>query len=178
MGTVHLIQSALRTVKDFPVPGISFKDITPILADPVLYNKCIDIMASAVVDHNIDYILSPESRGFLFGAPVALKAEVPFIPVRKPGKLPLEVLSVSYEKEYGVDTLCIHKDDLPAGARVAIIDDLVATYGSAEACCKLAEQAGAIPVLELFLISLSGFEPPKRDINIYSLIQIKEDSDV
>lgn len=172
MGTKNEILDALRTVEDFPKDGISFKDITPILLDPGLYNKVVNIMAGAVMDHDIDYILSPESRGFLFGAPVALKAEVPFIPVRKPGKLPCEVLTQEYEKEYGVDTLCIHKSDLPAGARVAIIDDLAATYGSAEACCKLAEQAGAIPVLQLFLISLNGFEPPKRDIDSYSLIQI------
>ncbi len=136
-------KNLIAEIPNFPKEGILFYDITPMIANPQAYGEAIDAIAKEVAKVKPDAIISPEARGFLFGIPVALKLGVPFIPVRKRGKLPRETLEVEYELEYGTDVLCIHKDDIKAGTNIAIIDDILATGGTAKAMCKMIEQRQA-----------------------------------
>ncbi len=133
----------IRDIVDFPKPGIVFKDITPLLMDPKAFEHTIDVLASRYQDQDFTKILAIESRGFIFGAPLALRLGKGLVPVRKPGKLPSETVSQAYELEYGVDTLEMHQDALDEGEKVIIIDDLLATGGTLEATAKLAEKVGA-----------------------------------
>ena len=148
------LKSKIRVVEDFPTPGISFKDITTLLADKEAYIHVVDTFIDYYKDKNIDMILGPEARGFLFGAAVAYGLGVGFVPVRKPGKLPGETTRYDYDLEYGSDALEIHKDALKPGMRVAIVDDLLATGGTMRASAKLVEMQGAEVVSLGFLIEL------------------------
>jgi adenine phosphoribosyltransferase len=150
------LRSAIRDVPDFPKPGIIFKDITPLLSDAELFRLAIDTFAAAADEHRPDKIVGIDARGFLFGAAVAYKLGVGFVPVRKKGKLPWRCESAQYELEYGTAVAEMHADSLHAGQRVVLIDDLLATGGTAAAAIKLIRKMGAELVEALFLIEL-GF---------------------
>ena len=148
------LKKSIRIVEDFPKEGISFKDITTLIADGEAFKYSIDAIAEHLKDKKVDVILGPEARGFIFGVPVAYALGVGFVPVRKKGKLPFETVSVSYDLEYGTDILEIHKDAIKKGQRVAIVDDLLATGGTTEAAIKLIENLGGEVVSLQFLIEL------------------------
>jgi len=146
----------IRSVPDFPKPGILFRDITTLLSAPEAFSQAVDRLTDGITAWEPDVIAAIESRGFLFGAPMALRLAVPLVPVRKPGKLPYETISHSYDLEYGTDTLEIHVDAIPDGAKVVVIDDLLATGGTVEACCRLVEKAGGTVAGCGFVIELAG----------------------
>lgn len=153
---IEQVKGKIRAVKDFPKEGILFRDITTALKDAETLKIMIDYLCEQFKDTKIDYIAGIESRGFIFGMPMAYKLNAGFVPVRKPKKLPAETLSQSYNLEYGQDTIEIHKDAIPAGANVLIVDDLLATGGTAEAACKLIKQTGGNLVGIAFLIELEA----------------------
>ncbi|PKQ32693.1 MAG: adenine phosphoribosyltransferase [Actinobacteria bacterium HGW-Actinobacteria-2] len=150
-----LIASLIRDVVDFPQPGIVFKDITPLLGSPTGYAAAIAELAAAAPD-GVDYVVGMEARGFVFAGPVALALGAGFVPVRKPGKLPSAVYTQTYALEYGEETLAIHADALPAGARVMIVDDVLATGGTIAATVDLVRRLGAEVVQVSVLLEL-GF---------------------
>ena len=152
---IESIRQAIRDVPDFPKPGIVFKDITPLLGNGPLFVKTINILADRYRDQRVDTILGIESRGFIVGAALAYKLNAGFSVVRKPGKLPYNTHSASYDLEYGTDSLEIHIDAIPANARVVIADDLIATGGTAAATAKLVSKLGAQVVECAFVIELS-----------------------
>lgn len=132
----------IREIPDFPKPGILFRDITPLLADPAAFRQSIEELAAPFLDRRIDLVAAAEARGFIFAAPLALRLNAGLVPVRKPGKLPCKTLSYTYDLEYGTDTLQVHEDAIPQGAEVLVVDDLLATGGTLAACCHMIEQAG------------------------------------
>ena len=146
----------IRAVPDFPKPGILFRDITPLLANPTAFAEAIDRLAEPWKSTPIDAVAAVEARGFLFAGPLALSLGVGLIAVRKPGKLPAETISYHYELEYGSDTLEMHRGILKKASRVLVIDDVLATGGTAEACIKLIESAGATVAGCSFLVELTG----------------------
>jgi len=148
------IKQQIRDVPDFPKKGIVFKDITPALADAKVFASIIDAFYNRFKDENIDKIAVIESRGFLFGAPLALRMGCGIVLLRKPGKLPYDSIKESYDLEYGSAALEIHKDAVKKGERVLIIDDLLATGGTAEAACKLVQKLGGEVAATSFLIEL------------------------
>ncbi len=152
------IKSAIRDVPNFPKEGIIFKDITPIMLDPILSSDMIDALVDMYKDQNIDAVAGIESRGFLFGYPLAIKLGVPFILIRKIGKLPYSKISHSYDLEYGSATIEMHTDAVSKGQRVLIHDDLLATGGSAEAAAHLIQKCGAEIAGFNFLVSLDFLE--------------------
>lgn len=160
MNTVHQPRlnyaDFLRDVPDYPKPGIVFKDISPLLQDARAFATCIDDLADLAAGLNATHIAGMESRGFLFGAPLAIKMGLGFLPIRKPGKLPWKTFAESYDLEYGQDTLEIHTDASAAGERVLLVDDLLATGGTAAASVKLVRRTGAEVVGCLFVVEL-GF---------------------
>ena len=158
----------IRDVPDFPKPGIMFKDITPLLLNPAAFGAAIDQMAALVADEKIDVIAAAEARGFLFAPPLALKMNIGMVPIRKPGKLPYEKHSYTYDLEYGSDTLEMHVDGVKKGQRVLVVDDLLATGGTVEACCKMIEDCGATVAGCSFLIEL-GFLDGKKRLEKYPL---------
>src|ERR671923_2320214 len=149
------IRNAIRNIPDFPKPGIVFKDITPLLSNGQLFSRTIDMLADRYRSEKIDVVLGIESRGFIIGAAMAYRLGAGFCIVRKPGKLPYETHSASYELEYGTDRLEIHVDAMPAKARVIIADDLIATGGTAAATAKLVSKLGSTVVECAFVIELS-----------------------
>lgn len=149
------LRGLIRDVPDFPKEGIVFKDITPILLDPDAVDLAVEAMAAPFRDLGIERVLGIESRGFLFGIPVARALSAGFGLVRKPGKLPYETISEDYELEYGTDTVEMHIDTIESGQRVLLVDDLIATGGTAAATAKLARKAGGEVVGASFLIELS-----------------------
>ncbi|OGR90947.1 MAG: adenine phosphoribosyltransferase [Elusimicrobia bacterium RIFCSPLOWO2_01_FULL_59_12] len=148
------VKSFIRDVPDFPKPGVVFKDITPLLQNPTLFKSTVEKMAGPFRRKGITHVASVESRGFIFGAPVAYQLDAGFIPVRKKGKLPYKTAAFDYELEYGTDTLEIHADALDASSRVLVIDDVLATGGTAHATCKLVEKLKAKVVGMSFVIEL------------------------
>ena len=163
----------VRTIPDFPKEGIMFRDITTILKDPDGLSESIRQLREAVKDLEYDVIVGPESRGFIFGVPIAVEEHKGFVPVRNPGKLPAAVYSQEYDLEYGTSTLELHKDALQPGQRVLVTDDLLATGGTAEAIAKLVEQAGAKVVGFAFLVELVdlGGRDKLKDYPVRTLIQ-------
>jgi adenine phosphoribosyltransferase len=166
------VRDAIRDVPDFPKPGIVFKDITPVLQDPALFAAVVETLVTRYRSQHIDQVLAVESRGFIFGAPLATAIGAGFVPLRKPGKLPYETRSESYELEYGSGTLEIHADGVRPGDRVVIVDDLLATGGTAEASLKLARKLGAVVVELAFLVELGFLAGRNRlpDVPVHSLI--------
>ena len=148
------LRALIREIPDFPEPGISFKDITTLLADPVGFAACIDGLADPFRDVHVDFVVGIEARGFVFSAPVAHALGAGFIPIRKPGKLPSDTHSVSYELEYGEGELEIHTDAHPEGARCLVIDDVLATGGTAGAAIDLIHKLGGDLVAAAFFIEL------------------------
>jgi adenine phosphoribosyltransferase len=146
----------IRAIPDFPKPGILFRDITPLLAEPRALREAIHQLADHYRTARIDYVAAAEARGFIFAAPLALELDAGFVPVRKPGKLPFDTHAFHYELEYGTDTLEIHVDGISPGKRVLLVDDLLATGGTVQACCKLVEKCGATIVGCAFVIELAG----------------------
>lgn len=149
------LYSFIRDVPDFPKPGIMFKDITPLLNHPVAFRESIARMADMFRGRHIDSIVAAEARGFIFAAPLALELNAAFVPVRKPGKLPHDTHSFSYDLEYGQDTLEIHKDAVRGGQKVLVVDDLLATGGTVGACCSLLSHYNVDIVGCLFCIELA-----------------------
>jgi len=149
------LRQYIRDVPDFPIEGILFRDITPLLLNPAALNEAMDRLAVPYVDAKIDLVAGIESRGFIFGTPVAQALGAGFVPIRKPGKLPADTVSVEYSLEYGTNTLEMHSDAVLPGARVLIIDDLLATGGTAQAAVQLVEACGGIVVGVVFLIELA-----------------------
>ena len=156
------VAAALRDVPDFPKPGIVFKDITPVLADAALFRDVIASMALEWRGRGITHVAGVESRGFIFAAPVALALDAGFIPIRKPGKLPWRTTRLEYALEYGRDTLEMHVDACPDGANVLLVDDVLATGGTAEAAASLIEQGGGAVVGCAFLLAIPGLDGAKR----------------
>lgn len=148
------LRKLIREVPDFPKPGINFYDITTLLLDPEGLEQTIDALTEQCRGMEIDTVIGIESRGFIFGTPVAYQLGTGFIPVRKPKKLPAEKVSISYDLEYGQDTLEMHKDAVGSGHRVLIVDDLLATGGTARAVCDLVESVGGIVAGLLFVVEL------------------------
>ncbi|MFO1053625.1 MAG: adenine phosphoribosyltransferase [Planctomycetota bacterium] len=153
----------LRDVPDFPKPGIVFKDISPLLADPQALRRSIEKLAHAMSDAKVERVVGIESRGFIFGVPAAVELGVGFTPVRKPRKLPWKTRSVQYDLEYGTDTLEIHEDGVLPGQRVAIVDDLLATGGTAKAATVLVQGLGAVVAGCFFVVEL-GFLGGRRKL--------------
>lgn len=156
------VRALIRSVPDFPKPGILFRDITPVLADPAGFAAVVDGLAGLARAHGADRIAGIESRGFIFGAPVARALGLPFILVRKPGKLPAETDRIEYDLEYGSDALETHTDSVAPGDRVVIIDDLLATGGTATAACQLFERRGAAIASVLVVVELGALGGAER----------------
>lgn len=156
--TAMNLENFIRAIPDFPKPGILFRDITPLLASPQAFQASIDALAARLEGQPIDAIAAAEARGFIFAAPLALKLQAGLVPIRKPGKLPSETLSYSYDLEYGSDTLEIHADAVAPGANVLIVDDLLATGGTVAACCELIQKAGGQVAACAFLIELAALK--------------------
>ncbi len=152
----------IRSIPDFPKPGILFRDITPLLASPRALRYAVHQLAERFRGRGIEVVAAAEARGFLFAAPLALELNAALVPMRKPGKLPYETLSHTYDLEYGTDTLEIHADAIPSGANVLVVDDLLATGGTVEACCRLVEKAGGKIVACAFLIELADLGGAKK----------------
>ena len=148
------IKSVIKTVPDYPKPGIMFRDVTSVLEDHTAYSKSIELLLEQYRPLNFDKVAGTEARGFLFGAPLAIELGIGFVPVRKPNKLPRETIGETYELEYGMDTLEIHKDAINPGERVLMIDDLLATGGTMVATANLIRKLGGIAEHAGFVISL------------------------
>lgn len=145
----------IRDIPDFPKPGIQFKDITPLLSDPEAFGLAIDRLSGAFAGAGVDTIAAAEARGFIFGAPLALKLRAGFVPIRKPGKLPYATVAAEYQLEYGTDRLEVHTDAFAPGRRVLLLDDVLATGGTMRACCELVERTGAEIVGCAFVLELA-----------------------
>jgi adenine phosphoribosyltransferase len=166
------LRDFIRAIPDFPKPGILFRDITPMLSSPDAFHKAIDLLCSRYAGMAIDTIVAAEARGFIFAAPMAIRLGLPFVPIRKPGKLPFESLRHEYDLEYGTDTLEMHIDAISAGHRVLVVDDLLATGGTVNACCTMVEKSGGEVVECAFIIELAGLggREKLRPRNCYSLL--------
>jgi len=152
------LKKYIRDVPDFPLPGILFRDITPLLNHPVAFAETVNELANRVSHFRAERIAAVESRGFIFGAPLALKLGVGFVPLRKPGKLPAKCLREEYTLEYGTNAIEMHADALTPGERVLVFDDLLATGGTAAAMCRLVERAGAKVAACAFVIELTALK--------------------
>lgn len=168
----EMLKKYIRDVPDFPKPGIVFKDITPLLQYPDVFRQIISTFVHRYDGKHIDAVVGIESRGFLFGTPLAHELKAAFIPVRKKGKLPYETIDVSYELEYGSATIEMHTDAIDKGHRVVVIDDLLATGGTAEAACMLVEKQGGSVVECAFVVELTFLNGRAKigNRNIHSLV--------
>jgi len=160
--SVEALRGAIRNVPDFPKPGIQFKDITPVLADASLFASCIDLLIGGFRPGQVDTVVGIDARGFIFAAAAALKLNAGFVPVRKKGKLPFDTHEQSYDLEYGSNTIAIHTDAVKRGGRVLLIDDLLATGGTAEAAALLLQKVGAKILEAAFFIELKDLGGRQR----------------
>lgn len=165
------LKKLVRDVPDFPKKGIIFKDITPLLQDPKGLREAIETISSHYNDRKIDMVVGAEARGFILAPTVAFNLGAGFVPIRKPGKLPYEKISMSYALEYGTDTLEMHKDGIKKGQNVLMVDDLLATGGTMAACCKMVESLGGNIIGCAFLIELT-FLDGKKTLNKYDVFSI------
>ena len=171
-----LVRASIREIPDFPKPGILFQDITTLLLDPVAFQTCIDLLLERVRGHQLDAVCAFESRGFPFGAPLALALGLPLVLLRKPKKLPGAVLSESYALEYGTDTMEMHVGALKEGQRVLLVDDLVATGGTLAAGARLVARAGAVAVEAVCIIELpelKGREKLGDGLPLFALLDVE-----
>lgn len=159
------IEEYVRSVPDFPEEGIVFRDITSILEDAKGLHLAVDSMQALLTDIEFDVVTGPESRGFIFGVPIAYNLYKPFVPIRKKGKLPCETVEIEYDLEYGTAIIEMHKDAIKKGQKVVIVDDLIATGGTLEAMIKLIEGRGATVVRIVCLMELAGLEGRKKMAN-------------
>ena len=157
-----VLRTSIRDIPDFPKPGVTFKDITPLLADPVAFSTAVDAIVVSFGRGTIDKVVGIEARGFIIAAPVAYHFGAGFIPLRKPGKLPYDTVSEAYDLEYGQETLELHVDAFSPGDRVLIVDDVLATGGTAKAACNLVEQAGGKVMGLAFVIELAFLNGSER----------------
>ena len=171
--SMEYIRNLIRDVNDFPKKGIVFKDITPVLSDIEALRIAVKEMATPFDESKIDIVIGIESRGFIFGAPIADILNASFVPVRKPGKLPWKTEKISYKLEYGIDSLEIHKDSIQEDQKILIVDDLLATGGTAEATCKLVSKLKGNIVGLTVLLELEFLEGRKRlnQYNVHSLVK-------
>jgi adenine phosphoribosyltransferase len=171
---LQYIRDSIKTIPDYPKPGILFRDVTSLLENPLAYASSIELLVERYRDTGVTKVVGTEARGFLFGAPVALALGVGFVPVRKPGKLPRATLSESYELEYGTDNLEIHTDAIVAGDKVLVVDDLLATGGTIEATATLIRRLGGEVTDAAFIINLPDLGGETRlnnlGINCYCLL--------
>ena len=167
------LNSLIRTIPDYPKPGIQFKDITPVLKNHRAMKQACEQLAERFKDDGVQVIAAPEARGFIFGVPQAMHMECSFVPIRKPGKLPYETNSVTYDLEYGTDTVEIHTDAINPGDKVLLVDDLLATGGTMSACTQLVEKLGGTVVGCAFLIELGFLNGREllKDYRVEALIQ-------
>jgi adenine phosphoribosyltransferase len=167
------LKTLIRNIPDFPKPGILFRDITTLLQNPEGFSFAIDQLTHLYADESIDYVAGIESRGFLFGTPLAHRLSAGFVPIRKPGKLPAATHTAEYTLEYGTDCLEIHQDAFPVGSRVLIVDDLLATGGTAAAATRLVAATGSTLAGIAFVIELTALEGREKlpDVPIQSLVQ-------
>ncbi|WP_088013652.1 adenine phosphoribosyltransferase [Gottfriedia acidiceleris] len=156
------LKDYITIVPDWPKEGVQFKDISSLMNDGKAYKEATDQIVAYAKEKNVDLVVGPEARGFIVGCPISYALEIGFAPVRKPGKLPREVISYNYDLEYGTNTLTMHKDAIKPGQRILITDDLLATGGTIEATIKLVEELGGIVVGIAFLIELSYLEGRKK----------------
>ncbi len=166
--SLQTIAAAIRDIPDFPKPGIVFKDITPLLANPRIFRETVELMVAAWLDPKPDLVVGVDARGFIFGAAAAYELGLGFVPVRKRGKLPWQRFSAEYALEYGTDSVEMHVDAVAAGQRVLIVDDLLATGGTARAAASLIEQGGGEVMGIQALIELAFLEP-RRALAPYSV---------
>jgi adenine phosphoribosyltransferase len=168
-----LLRARVRDVPDFPRPGILFRDLTPLMGDGAAMRETIDLLSEAVVRHRPELIVAIESRGFIFGAPVAASLGIGFVPVRKPGKLPHKTRQRSYDLEYGTDALEMHADAVVQGARVVVVDDLLATGGTAAATIELVREIGGKVIGAAFVVELELLRGRKRlgDVAVDALLK-------
>ena len=175
----ELIKNSIRTIPDYPKQGIMFRDVTTLMQNPQAFNQVIDLFAEKASNKGITAIVGTEARGFIFGAPLAYKLNVPFIPVRKPGKLPSKTISQDYVLEYGTDTLEIHTDALTSDDNVLMVDDLLATGGTMEATTKLIRALGANVNHACFVVNLPDIGGEKRlnqlGVDCYSVCEFEGD---
>ncbi len=166
------LQQYIRNIPDWPKPGILFRDITPLLADPKAFAAAVDALCEGFTKADVDYIAAVEARGFIFGATVASKLKVGFVPIRKKGKLPFKTETITYALEYGTDTLQVHIDAVKPQANVLMVDDLLATGGTMAAACKLIENIGGQIIGISFLIELTELKgrDKLKDYNIKTVI--------
>jgi len=156
------LERYIRSIPDWPKKGILFRDITPLLADPKAFSAAVDALCAGFTEADVKYVAAVEARGFIFGAAVAEKLGVGFVPIRKKGKLPFKTVSASYDLEYGTDTLEVHSDAIAKGAKVLMVDDLLATGGTMAAACQLIEKIGGQVVGVSFLIELRELSGSKK----------------
>ena len=175
MDTKDALRKAIRTVPDFPEPGIQFKDITPILGRPVLLRQAVEALAAPFLERGITHVIGVEARGFILGGMLAERLGAGFVPVRKRGKLPYQTLRETYALEYGTDTIELHADALTASDRVLIHDDVIATGGTAAAAYRLAQQAGADVAGYAFLIELgflNGRQALPAGVDVHTVLHL------
>lgn len=170
------LEDYIASVRDFPTKGILFRDVTPLLQDPEAFQETIDRIAEYAESVHADVIAGPESRGFILGAPVAYKLHKGFVPIRKPGKLPRETISCSYDLEYGSNELYMNKDAVTKGQRVLVVDDLLATGGTARATATMIEQLGGVVAGFAFVIELTGL-PGVETLKGYDVFRLMKLSD-
>ncbi len=172
MSLPHFAQ-LIRNIPDFPIPGVQFKDITPLLADAAAFRTVIDQFAERYAAANVDIVVGIEARGYIFAAPLAYRLGAGLVPVRKPGKLPAKTIQVEYSLEYGTNTLAMHRDAFSHGTRVLLMDDLLATGGTIRAAADLVEQLGGKVVELAFVIELTFLSGRERLANypVFSLVQ-------
>jgi adenine phosphoribosyltransferase len=162
MNSAAELSRFIRDVPDYPVPGVNFKDICPLLQNASALKLAVSSIVEIVVALEVDVVAAPDARGFIFGVPVAMALNCGFVPIRKAGKLPYETNSLEYELEYGTDTLEIHVDAVEKGSRVLLVDDLLATGGTIQACCELLEQQEAIVASCCFVVELDFLNARER----------------
>ena len=165
----------IRDIPDWPKEGILFRDITPLLADPEAFSAAIDALSAGFTEAGIEYVAAVEARGFIFGSAVAEKLGAGFVPIRKAGKLPAKTESITYDLEYGTDTLEVHRDAVGSGAKVLMVDDLLATGGTMAAACKLVEKIGGQVAGIVFLIELAALRGAEKisDYEVTSAISFE-----
>jgi adenine phosphoribosyltransferase len=170
---IDVVRQSIREVPDFPKPGVLFKDITPVLADPAAFHACLELMERHFSAARLDAIVGIEARGFIFGSALAARMHKAFVPVRRPGKLPAATRSIDYAFGYGSGTIEIHRDALRPGDKVVIVDDLLATGGTAAATVDLVQAAGARVVGVSFVIELKSLAGRKRlePLDTFSVVQ-------